>query len=186
MLKHIKYHANENVLRIQHNNLRKLIVSIAAGLILSAAFIAPVFAASNGNGVDRTEGIPTLTTLDACGYFIGMQTSQQAHIFTNSNDILHDNERGTWTGIDNNYYNTPIASLGRISGTYNESTSTSGNGVTSGSEEFQSSAGNISQIFTYGPGVPGGYEVSVHATGELAFLTSNTNGNCYSGQFPRP
>ena len=145
----------------------------------------PVFAASLGsNGTIHALGTPTSTTLDACGYFVGTQVSTQTHTVTTPSGITQESQKGTWTGIDNNYYNTPVASLGLVSGTYTENTTTS-NGIVRGTEEFHSSDGNITQQFSFTTSYTN-FKVNVRATGKLAFLTSNTNGRCYKGTFPRP
>jgi hypothetical protein len=56
--------------------------------------------------------------------------------------------------------------------------------ITNGTEVFRSDAGTITQTYAYDPAT--GWHVSVTATGSLSFLTSDTNGNCYTGAFPRP
>jgi hypothetical protein len=97
-------------------------------------------------------------------------------------------EKGTWTGVSNNYGGGPVASLGSVKGSYSLSEDGSysdGTGtITNGVETFRSDAGTISQTFSFDPAT--GWHVSVTATGSLAFLTSDTNGDCYTGAFPRP
>src|SRR5207253_2466513 len=75
-------------------------------------------------------------------------------------------QRGTWTGVTNNYVFTPVASLGKVQGAFEETTTDNfdGLGDTSGTETFTSSAGKIFQTFSYGPVVPAGFRVSVTAT----------------------
>lgn len=128
-------------------------------------------------------GTTSSTTLDACGYFIGNQTPAMTQT-----DGTTTTQRGTWTGVWNNYVNTQVASLGNVHGAFSETTSTYGpNGQdTQGTEVFMSNAGQIFQTFSYGPDVAGGFSVVVTATRDLSFLTSNTNGDCYTGTFPRP
>src|SRR3954453_1283527 len=121
------------------------------------------------------------TTLDACGYFIGTQSP--AHTDTSGSTST---EKGQWSGVTNNYVFTPVASLGNVHGAYQETTTTDANGNVTGTESFTSNAGKIDQTFAYGPDVPGGFSVTVTATRDLSFLTSDTNGNCYTGPWPRP
>lgn len=127
------------------------------------------------------DGTPTSTTLDACGYFVGVQTAANTKT---KNGVTE--QHGTWTGVSNNYVNTPVASLGDVHGAFREATWLDGNGDTVGTEDFTSNAGKIHQSFTYGPNVVGGFSVQVTATRSLSFLTSDTNGDCYMGPFPRP
>ena len=133
-----------------------------------------------------TQGIahatPGFTTLDACGYFYGWQTPA----FTLT-DGATTTQAGTWYGVYNNYYDSFVSSLGNVHGSFTETvTATEGAlGIDySGTETFTSNAGQIFQTFTYGPDVAGGYDVAVSATRALSFLTSNTNGACYTGTFP--
>lgn len=127
-------------------------------------------------------GTPQQTTLDACGYFYGYQTATE----TSTDSTGATTQKGQWTGVWNNYVNTLVASLGNVQGSFTETTSTDTLGNVTGTEEFQSNAGKIDQTFTYGPSVPGGFSVTVTATRDLSFLTSDTNGHCYTGPFPRP
>jgi hypothetical protein len=133
--------------------------------------------------VNETPGqkITVSTTLDACGYFVGTQTANKTNV---SGTLNSDN--GTWTGVDNNYGNGPVASLGAVTGSYTDSYNyDSGTGaITNGVETLRSDAGKITQSFAFDPST--GWHVSVTATGSLSFLTSDTNGNCYTGPFPRP
>jgi hypothetical protein len=153
-------------------------------IILAAVAVAAVAVAVPAYAVNETPGqkISASTTLDACGYFVGTQTANVTSTGTDGSTT----ERGTWVGVDNNYVNTPVASLGMVHGSYAETTSTNEAGTTTGTEIFRSNAGQITQTFTYGTGVIGGFSVSVTATGDLSFLTSDTNGACYTGAFPRP
>ena len=184
MTKHISYNIKTGVLKTKSTNLTKLITGATASIVFAIAFSVPVFAASsNGNGTIRAIGTPSSTTLDACGYFVGTQVSTQTHIFTTPSGMTHDNQKGTWTGVENNYSYIPVKSLGLVSGTYTENTTTS-NGMVRGTEEFHSSEGNISQQFSFTTSFTS-FNVNVQATGKLAFLTSNTNGHCYSGPVPR-
>jgi hypothetical protein len=138
-----------------------------------------------GGGVEAfaspAHGTTSSTTLDACGYFTGEQTPANS-----KTDGATTTERGTWTGVSNNYVNTPVASLGKVQGAFVETSTTDSNGNVTGTESFTSNAGKIDQTFTYGPDVPGGFSVSVVATRDLSFLTSDTDGQCYTGPFPRP
>lgn len=126
-------------------------------------------------------GDTTSTTLDACGYFVGEQTPA-----TTEMDGATTTRSGTWTGVTNNYVNTPVASLGDVHGAFHETTTSNVAGDVTGTESFVSNAGKIDQTFTYGPDVVGGFNVTVTATRDLSFLTSSTAGNCYMGPFPRP
>jgi hypothetical protein len=186
MKKSVYYNIRYGLVIKNHSKIKRALSATVASLFISGIFVTPVFALSNnGNGVIRTTGTSVMTTLDACGYFFGYQTSSQTHVFTEPNKTVHDNERGVWAGVYNNN-GLLVNSLRIVIGNYVLNTSTSSNGVVTGTEEFHSAIGNIAQQFTYGPGVPGGYIVNVVATGQLSFLTSNTNGHCYTGPFPRP
>ena len=154
--------------------MRRLALTVGAIAVLGTSGGAVAFASNPHNS-------PSSTTLDACGYFVGTQTA--AHSSTSGATTT---EQGQWSGVNNNYVNTPVASLGDVHGSYKEVTTTDGNGNVTGTESFTSNAGKIDQTFTFGPDVPGGYSVSVTATRDLSFLTSDTNGNCYGGPFPRP
>ena len=154
--------------------MKRTVVLVTAAAALGIGGGSQAFASNPHN-------TPSSTTLDACGYFVGTQSA--AHSDTSGATTT---EKGQWTGVSNNYVNTPVASLGNVHGAYEQTTATDANGNVTGSESFTSNAGKIDQTFTYGPDVPGGYSVTVTATRDLAFLTSDTNGNCYTGQFPRP
>jgi hypothetical protein len=140
-------------------------------------------------GLGRAGAAPSKTgsstTLDACGYFVGTQVASNDST-SMSNGVTYDTQHGTWTGVENNYGFGPVASLGDVHGAFTEVTQTAADGTVTGTESFTSNAGKIDQTFTYGSAVPGTFDVSVTATRDLAFLTSDTNGNCYSGPFPRP
>jgi hypothetical protein len=85
----------------------------------------------------------------------------------------------------NNFVNTPVASLGPVSGKYHDSHSVDAAGNISGVERFKSDAGNIDQVYAFTASTHT-WNVDVVATGSLSFLTTNTNGRCYKGPFPRP
>ena len=157
------------------------VLSVAAGGILIP--VANAGAARIPRITIQRGGATTSTTVDACGYFVGTQTSALTAKYGVTTTTI-----GSWTGVDNNYVNTPVNSLGPVKGAFLETTSTYGTGGqdTKGTELFTSLDGTISQTFSYGPDVAGGFNVAVTATGKLSFLTSNTNGACYSGAFPRP
>lgn len=125
------------------------------------------------------------TTLDACGYFLGTQTASNDTTTTGSDGTTYETQHGTWTGVENDYVFTPVASLGTVQGAYTEVTQTAPDGTITGTESFTSDAGKIDQTFTIGPNASF-FEVTVTATRNLAFLTSSTAGECYSGPFPRP
>ena len=148
-------------------------------VLASGVALVPVAASAS-----PAHGTTSTTTLDACGYFLGDQTPAFTHV-----DGATTTERGTWTGVTNDYSFTPVASLGTVQGAFAEVTTTyeGASGLdTVGTESFTSNAGQIDQTFTYGPDVVGGFSVTVTATRDLSFLTSSTNGACYTGQFPRP
>ncbi|MEP7001419.1 MAG: hypothetical protein ABI969_13125 [bacterium] len=164
-------------------------------LLAAAVFAGAVFAAACSETMptapntlqpsfdrNQTPGskISSSTTLDACGYFVGVQTANK----TSVNGTLHS-DNGTWSGVSNNYVNTPVASLGAVSGSYTDSYNLDPltGYISNGSETFRSNAGTITQSFAFDAT---GWHVSVTATGSLSFLTSDTNGNCYTGPFPRP
>jgi hypothetical protein len=153
-------------------------------IILAALVVAAVAVAVPAYAVNETPGqkLTSSTTLDACGYFVGTQTAN----VTSTGKDGSTTEKGTWVGVDNNYGGTPVESLGAVHGSYTETTATDEAGTTTGTEIFRSNAGQITQMFAYGTGVIGGFIVSVTATGDLSFLTSDTNGQCYTGAFPRP
>jgi hypothetical protein len=153
-------------------------------IILAAVAVAAVAAAVPAYAVNETPGqkISASTTLDACGYFVGTQTAN----VTSTGKDGSTTERGTWVGVDNNYVGSPVASLGTVQGSFVQTTATDPDGTEIGTEIFRSNAGQITQSFRIGPAVPGFFSVSVTATGDLSFLTSDTNGACYTGAFPRP
>ena len=123
------------------------------------------------------------TTLDACGYFYGMQTAVEG-LTTTSGSSSTTTDKGTWTGVWNNYSAIPVTSLGMVQGSFSETfTEDNSTGYLSGTEIFQSNAGSISQTYAL---TSSGWVVNVSATRDLFFLTSNTAGQCYSGPFPRP
>lgn len=154
--------------------MRRTVLLLATAATLGIGGSTQAFASNPHNA-------PSGTTLDACGYFVGTQTA--AHSDTTGSTTT---ETGQWSGVTNNYVFTPVASLGNVHGAYKETTTTDANGNVTGTESFTSNAGKIDQTFTYGPDVVGGFSVSVTATRDLSFLTSDTNGNCYTGPFPRP
>ncbi|MCU1490918.1 MAG: hypothetical protein JWM85_2323 [Acidimicrobiaceae bacterium] len=167
-------------MNIHRMNRLRLVVPMATLVGLgSGMLLVPSASASPDHGVASP------TTLDACGYFGGEQTPAFSH--TSGDTTV---QAGTWVGVSNNYGGGPVASLGSVHGAFFETTTTYGpkGEDTTGTEWFTSNAGQISQTFTYGPDVTGGYSVIVTATRDLSFLTSNTNvvGGCYSGTFPRP
>jgi hypothetical protein len=152
-----------------------------AALAASAAMLGTTVGVAGAAGAST--GSPQQTTLDACGYFYGLQSSS-----TTKTDAT-TTTKGTWVGVWNNYVDTRVASLGTVQGAFSETTSTytGATGLdTQGTESFTSNAGKIDQTFSYGPDIVGGFNVDVTATRDLSFLTSNTNGACYSGPFPRP
>jgi hypothetical protein len=155
----------------------KRLIVFAAFAMSALAVAVPAFAYNGSHG----EKIVSSTTLDACGYFVGSQTANKT---TQSGTSFA--EKGTWTGISNNYTFTPVASLGTVTGSYTESFNrdTTTGAVSDGSEVFRSDAGTITQSFAFDPTT--GWHVSVTATGSLSFLTSDTDGGCYTGAFPRP
>lgn len=126
---------------------------------------------------------PSTTTLDACGYFTGVQTASNSRTGTRPDGTSYSSDEGTWTGVSNNYGGGPVASLGPVNGRYREaSTGSYAAGTLSGTEKFESEWGNITQTYSFN-GIS--WSVSVAATGDLSFLTSDTNGHCYTGTFPR-
>lgn len=156
------------------------VVATCLGLLAAPTMAAP----SGNNGHGTPNAGEAFTTLDACGYFFGYQTSNNIKETTIAGAV-YTIERGTWTGVWNNYNNPKVGSLGNVQGSYVETTTVDANGNTTGTESFNSNRGQIDQSFSYGPDVAGGYAVQVTATGDLAFLSSNTDGECYSGTFPR-
>jgi hypothetical protein len=154
----------------------KRFVVFAALAAAALAVAVPAFAYNESPGKKTT----SMTTLDACGYFVGWQTANKT---TESETSFA--EKGTWTGVSNNYYLTPVASLGTVTGSYTDSYDVDGvtGAVSNGSEIFRSDAGTITQSFSFDPST--GWHVSVTATGDLSFLTSDTDGACYTGAFPR-
>jgi hypothetical protein len=154
----------------------KRFVVFAALAAAALAVAVPAFAYNESPGKKTT----SMTTLDACGYFVGWQTANKT---TESETSFA--EKGTWTGVSNNYYLTPVASLGTVTGSYTDSydLDSATGAVSNGSEIFRSDAGTITQSFSFDPST--GWHVSVTATGDLSFLTSDTDGACYTGAFPR-
>lgn len=151
------------------------------GLAILVCAAAIVGMASPAFADPASTHVPVSTTLDACGYFVGTQTPRAT---TEKNGVT--TQHGTWTGVTNDYSFTPVASLGSVVGSFKEQTETLPDGTVVGTETFHSGAGTIVQSFEIGPNVPGFFSVSVTATRDLAFLTSSTNGDCYTGPFPRP
>jgi hypothetical protein len=164
--------------------MRRIRLGLAVAAATTAAIGTGIFGfGSTAMASADAGGTPTFTTLDACGYFYGYQTAVETR--TDSSGATTQN--GQWTGVWNNYFNTRVASLGEVKGSFTQTTSTDSLGNVTGTEEFRSGAGKIDQTFTYGPSVPGGFSVTVTATRDLAFLTSSTQpGQCYTGPFPRP
>jgi len=153
---------------------------LLAGLLLT---VSPALAQGKHGG-DQSY----TTTLDACGYFISNATPNHSSAYT-YHDVKHSSESGTFTGVINNYGFSPVASLGRVSGSYSETYTTDAAGNVSGTEVFRSKSGSIYQTFSATPEPGRVYTVEVSATGNLSFLTSDTNGHCYGvdGQpIPRP
>jgi hypothetical protein len=157
----------------------KRIIILAALAATAAVMAVPTFAVNASPG----QKVTSSTTLDACGYFVGTQTANK----TATSGSTYT-EKGTWTGVSNNYGGGSVTSLGPVQGSYSLSQDGSyagGTGtITNGTEVFRSDAGMITQTYAYDPTT--GWHVSVTATGSLSFLTSDTNGNCYTGAFPRP
>jgi len=156
-----------------------VLLGVTATVVGTGLFASPALADTPTN----TAGISSSTTLDACGYFVGTQTPKRSYTYV-SGGVKHHVETGTWTGVDNNYSLTPVASLGSVKGSYSEVASTDASGNVNGIEAFQSNAGSISQQFAFTPA--SGYTVSVKATRNLSFLTCDTKGHCYTGPIPRP
>jgi hypothetical protein len=128
-----------------------------------------------------TVGVPAETTLDACGYFIGYQTP--SHVYTyQDGGVTYTAEYGTWVGVWNNYSHIPVASVSPVTGSYLDAYSIDAAGNIRGVEYFRSAKGNIQQRFAR---TSGQWTVSVVATDQLAFLTSDTSGHCYTGPVPR-
>jgi hypothetical protein len=154
------------------------VVSVLGATVALGATAVPALATNLTPGQKTSSS----TTLDACGYFMGTQTANK----TEQNGAV-SSENGTWTGVSNAFGEGPVASLGTVHGSYTETTTTNSDGsITTGTETFHSNAGEIDQTFSFGSGVPGGFSVTVTATRSLSFLTSSTDGACYSGPFPRP
>jgi hypothetical protein len=172
LAKHCIRHPGElNVIK------KSVVVGVSAIALLGAGTTA-----ASAHPVNTHGGTPSSTTLDACGYFVGTQTPQTTKTTTNSDGSTTTTEHGSWTGVSNNYVGTPVASLGPVQGRYAETVTHNVDGSETGTENFVSSAGSIDQVFAIG----GGFDVSVTATKALSFLTSDTNGACYTGPFPRP
>jgi hypothetical protein len=119
--------------------LKRLIV-LAALVVAAVAVAVPAYAVNNSPG----QKSPSFTTLDACGYFYGYQTANK----TSTSGTTYT-EKGTWTGVSNNYYYTPVASLGTVTGSYAESQDGSYSGgtgtITNGTEVLRSNAGTITR-----------------------------------------
>jgi hypothetical protein len=158
--------------------MRRLII-LATLVVAAVAVAVPAYVVNNSPG----QKISSSTTLDACGYFVGTQTANQTTSSVSSG-VTSYTEKGTWTGVTNDYSFTPVASLGSVMGSYIEATTTNADGsITTGTETFHSNAGEIDQTFSYSAADV--WDVTVTATGSLSFLTSSTNGACHAGPFPR-
>jgi ABC-type oligopeptide transport system substrate-binding subunit len=153
----------------------KRLIILATIAVAAVAVAVPAYAVNTSPGQKDQSS----TTLDACGYFIGLQTPNKT---TTSGTTYVEN--GTWTGVSNNYDFGPVASLGAVKGSYtlSQDGSFSSGAITNGTEIFRSNAGTITQTYAYDEAT--GWHVSVTGTRSLSFLTSDTNGHCYSGSFP--
>ena len=158
-----------------HWRYMKRFIFLAVVSLATVAVGVPAYAGNDTPG----QKISTDTTLDACGYFIGTQTANKTTTVGSTYS-----EKGTWSGVTNNYSYIPVASLGTVTGSYSMTVTTNLDTSINGVESFKSNAGTIDQIFAYSS--TSGWTVTVTATGSLAFLTSSTNGACYTGPFPRP
>jgi hypothetical protein len=163
--------------------MRRLII-LAALVVAAVAVAVPAYAVNTSPGQKDSSS----TTLDACGYFSGLQTANKSTAST-SNGATTYTEKGTWTGVSN-LDGSPVASIGSVKGSYTLSQDGSYSGgvgtVSNGIEVFHSNAGTITQTYAFDP--TSGWHVTVTATGALSFLTTNTgtDGGCYSGPVPRP
>ena len=172
---------------------RKLIAvattSVASLSLMGAGpFGSTAFASStHDRGHNTPQRVSSSTTLDACGYFGGIQTPTESYTYT-ANGVTYHTEKGTWTGVSNIAGQTsPVASLGSVKGSYTESYSENdGTYLLQGSETFRSNAGKVHQVYSYNAETFSDFNVSVTATRDLSFLTSDTNGHCYTGTYPRP
>ncbi len=152
-------------------------VGAAIGLSMLSFFIATASAAPD-------KFVTNSTTLDACGFFSGVETPRNSRTYTNDG-TTYTETKGTWSGVSNTYAG-PVASLGEVKGAYTKVTSEE-NGVLTGTESFTSNAGKVEQRFSYSVPSYSNFSVSVAATKELSFLTSDTNGECYDQtNYPRP
>ena len=168
-----------------NNMFKRIGVVLSLAVVIVALSIGPAFAANSDNNGHKGGKDSSTTTLDACGYFGGTQTVSETKDYV-VDGVTYHSEKGTWTGILNNYSNTPVASLGTVKGSYSETYTIDANGMLTGTENFNSGAGKIDQTFSYNSITYSDFSVSVEATRDLSFLTSDTNGHCYTGTFPRP
>ena len=161
--------------------MKRLIVLAALFVAAISIAVAPATADNNSPG----EKLKSSTTLDACGYFVGTTTANKTTEST-SGDLTTFTDKGTFTGVSNNYGGGPVTSLGSVKGSYTQTYTRNivTGAVSNGTETFRSDAGQIDQMFRFDPAT--GWHVSVTATGDLSFLTSSTDGACYTGSFPRP
>jgi len=160
--------------------MKRLSAVIVLSLVVLSLLVSPALA-NPGSKVPNDP--PNSTTLDACNYFVGVETPTQTKEYTHDG-VTYRSEKGNWTGVSNNP-GGPVESLGPVSGTYRYEKVTAADGTITGTESFHSKAGKIDQVFAF----DGSWHVSVVATEELSFLTSDTNpanGGCYTGPFPRP
>jgi hypothetical protein len=162
--------------------MKKLYTAVVVVLAALALMTAPTLAANKGSKIPNS-GTGT-TTLDACGYFVGEQTATRTSEYV-TDGVTYHSEKGTWTGIANNYSLIPVDSLGAVSGTYKEDYTIDAAGNISGTESFHADSSKIDQTFSFSSAT-NSWTVTVTATHDLAFLTSDTNGNCYKGPVPRP
>lgn len=164
-------------------NLTRKVRRIVGGAAISIALVSIVTASLLQSQTLAGDKPADFTTLDACGYFYGSQTAENSSVTTNGG-TTYSSSRGTWTGVFNNYVNTRVESLGVVQGAFSDSHSVDSAGNVSGTEHFVSNAGKIDQNYSFS--LLTGWSVSVTATRDLSFLTSDTNGHCYTGPFPRP
>ena len=157
---------------------RKLLIPLCLAIAMVSLFVGATTASASPIGV------PTYTTLDACDYFFGFQTATRS--YTSEEDgVTYTAEYGTWNSVFNHYpVPTPVLSVNPVVGTYYEvSSRDAATGNIRGVERFMSPRGNITQTFARTAGT---WSVTVVATGQLSFLTSDTNGHCYTTPYPRP
>src|SRR5947208_15542995 len=91
------------------------VVSVLGTTLALGAIAVPAFAANLTPG----QKISSSTTLDACGHCVDTQNANK----TDQSGAPYS-EKGTWTGVSNNYGSALVASHGTLQGPYTDTATT--------------------------------------------------------------